>query len=154
MAEINNFTIVRNGYNPAEVDRKIEALNNEIKRLDELLEAYSSQVSSMNTQYVNLLKRYQNITSDLSQKEKAAVDIKRMALKEANAVVEKARQNGEEIERQAWYKGEKIIRDSCKYADDVKVYKEKLSGLLIDFLKLLEECEDPILPDSVDFLEK
>ena len=82
------FRMMKNGYDRFAVDDAIERYQSEIEALEKKLDLYSRQVETA-TEQLNMIKsRYQSLVTELAVKEKAADDISRMALKEANLTID------------------------------------------------------------------
>ncbi|MBR0138315.1 MAG: DivIVA domain-containing protein [Erysipelotrichaceae bacterium] len=118
MSEINRFNLVRNGYDCYQVDNELDRLNFQIQSLNEKIVMYQNQIDNINNNFVTLKKRYQMLVSELSMKEKAADDVARIALKEANAIFENAQSNADKIIQQSIVDAQAIIEQVQQYNDE------------------------------------
>ncbi|MBQ4253224.1 MAG: DivIVA domain-containing protein [Erysipelotrichaceae bacterium] len=118
MSEINRFNLVRNGYDCYQVDNELDRLNFQIQSLNEKIVMYQNQIDNINNNFVTLKKRYQMLVSELSMKEKAADDVARIALKEANAIFENAQNNADKIIQQSIVDAQAIIEQVQQYNDE------------------------------------
>lgn len=96
------FRVMKNGYDRFAVDDAVDRYVREIDSLKKQLDLTSRQIQSANEQLAVIRQRYQTLVSELTVKEKAADDIARLALKEANTIIETAaEQRGRDCERSA-----------------------------------------------------
>jgi cell division initiation protein len=100
MAEIK-FETMRNGYNRYQVDDKISQLTEEIDSLQTKLSLYSNRLDEVEKQSAMYKEKYLALAGEIRVKEKAAEDIARIALKEANIIVQTANDNADVIVREA-----------------------------------------------------
>ena len=91
MSELRRFNLVSNGYDCYQVNNEIDRLEYHIQELNEKIMMYQKQVETVNNQFTMIKKRYQLLVSELSMREKQADDVARLALKEANSMIEDAK---------------------------------------------------------------
>lgn len=95
------FRIMKQGYDRFAVDDALERLQFELDAKEKQLQSYTKQIEFANEQ-LNLIKeRYQSLVSELNVREKAADDIARLALREANTVISSAQNNADSIVKEA-----------------------------------------------------
>ena len=150
MSEINRFNLVRNGYDYYQVDNELDRLNFQIQSLNEKIVMYQNQIDNINNNFVTLKKRYQVLVSELSMKEKAADDVARIALKEANAIFENAQNNADKIIQQSIVDAQAIIEQVQQYNEDsfaqLKKIREELMNSVAK-IDALQPVEIPVIPD-------
>lgn len=95
------FRVMKNGYDRFAVDDAVDRYVREIDSLKKQLDLTSRQIQSANEQLAVIRQRYQTLVSELTVKEKAADDIARLALKEANTIIETAQNNADAIVSEA-----------------------------------------------------
>ncbi len=146
------FRIMKNGYDRFAVDDAIERYQNEIENLEKKLELYSRQVETA-TDQLNMIKtRYQSLVTELAVKEKAADDISRMALKEANSIIDTAQNNADSIVREALSTARLILVDVSRLTSEISGMKAEVKNQLTTLQKSLDEFTIPPLP-ALEWLE-
>lgn len=123
---MKGFSIVRKGYNPEEVDRRI-------KELENMLEYYKERESAINKAVVNAEITAENIIEDAKVKAK---DIEREALNRLHEIKDKAILTKEKLE---------IFQK--KYNILIQDYLVTLrSDELVDLFNQLEDISDFLEP--------
>lgn len=146
------FRIMKNGYDRFAVDDAIERYQNEIEALEKKIDLYSRQVETA-TEQLNMIKmRYQSLVTELSVKEKAADDISRMALKEANSIIDTAQNNADSIVREALSTARLILVDVSRLTSEISGMKSDVRTQLTSLMKSLDEFTLPTLP-ALEWLE-
>ena len=146
------FRIMKNGYDRFAVDDAIDRYQNEIEALEKKLDLYSRQVETA-TEQLNMIKtRYQSLVTELSVKEKAAEDISRMALKEANSIIDTAQNNADSIVREALSTARLILVDVSRLTSEISGMKSDVRSQLTSLMKSLDEFTLPALP-ALEWLE-
>ena len=140
MSENSSFDIVRNGYDPGQVSRKINAMQSQVDSLNDLVLTYKGQIEKVSAQFKTLRDRYQELVSELTMREKAADDVTRLALREANSVIENAQRNADAIIE--------------SYNDESNRRKGELKAHLEQFIETLNGCEAPEAPDLDSLVKK
>lgn len=146
------FRIMKNGYDRFAVDDAIERYQTEIEALEKKLDLYSRQVETA-TEQLNMIKsRYQSLVTELAVKEKAADDISRMALKEANSIIDTAQNNADSIVREALSTARLILVDVSRLTSEISGMKSEVRNQLTTLQKSLDEFTIPALP-ALEWLE-
>ncbi|HQB32223.1 MAG TPA: DivIVA domain-containing protein [Erysipelotrichaceae bacterium] len=146
MNELRRFNLVANGYDCYQVNSEIDRLEYHIQELNERILIYQNQIETVNNQFAMIKKRYQLLVSELSMREKQADDVARLALKEANSMIDEARYNADCIIEEA-------VLEVQQYVDTVKEYSKASSDArkqlteavaqLMEKLKLHDEIQLP-----------
>ncbi|MBE6108134.1 MAG: cell division protein DivIVA [Erysipelotrichaceae bacterium] len=146
------FRMMKNGYDRFAVDDAIERYQSEIEALEKKLELYGRQVETA-TEQLNMIKtRYQSLVTELAVKEKAADDISRMALKEANSIIDTAQNNADSIVREALSTARLILVDVSRLTSEISGMKSEVRTQLTSLMKSLDEFTIPALP-ALEWLE-
>lgn len=146
------FRIMKNGYDRFAVDDTIERYQSDLDDLERKLAIYSKQMESA-TEQLNMIKsRYQMLVNELAAKEKASEDISRIALKEANTIIDTAQNNADSIIREALATARLILVDVSRLSNEVKGMKTDVHDQLVSLLKSLDEFKLPTLP-AFEWLE-
>ena len=135
MNELRRFNLVANGYDCYQVNSEIDRLEYLIQELNQRILIYQNQIETVNNQFAMIKKRYQLLVSELSMREKQADDVARLALKEANSMIDEARQNADNIIEEA-------VLEVQQYVDTIKEYNKissEAKNQLTDAIELLKE---------------
>lgn len=147
MSELKGFDIVRNGYDPNQVLTEMERLQTQINTLNEKILIYQSQIETVSNQFKTLRQRYQALVSEIAMREKAADDVARLALREANSVIENAQRNADDIIAEAVFKAESLLEEVSSYNDEAGKVKAELKDRMTEFISILEKYDLPEKPD-------
>ena len=139
MSEKVRFDIVRNGYDPTQVNKVIDLLQNQITTLTGQLNQCVTQMKAMNEQYNQVNGRYQTIVSELQMREKAADEVARLTLKEANTVIDTARKNADAITQEAVVTARSLIANAQLYNQQAQAVKKYLINQLEAIIEQLEQ---------------
>ncbi len=148
MAQESRFDIVRAGYDPVQVEDELNRLHKQIDSLTGKLNSYQDQIELVDTQFQAIKQRYQMLINELSMREKAADDVTRIALKEANSVIETAQNNADSIINEAILAAQKILTDVQQYNNESFAIKQGLKKEMLNFISILDKYEFPKLEES------
>lgn len=135
--------MMKNGYDRYEVDDAISQRDLQISTLNTQLESNRMQMTHVTEQLMNIKQRYQTLISELSIREKAADDISRLALKEANRIIYTAQNNADSIVREALSTARIVLTDMAKLGKEATDMKAGMQEQLNVLLETLEEFELP-----------
>ncbi|MDP3306562.1 MAG: DivIVA domain-containing protein [Erysipelotrichaceae bacterium] len=151
-APTNRFRVLKQGYDRFEVDRTIEQMTLELDDLKSRLDLYMKQ-SESSSQQLNLIKqRYQTLIGELNIREKAADEIARLALKEANRIIDTAQNNADSIVREALSTARIILVEIARISQDANEVKSELKEKLDALSRSIEDLEIPVVP-KMEFLK-
>jgi cell division initiation protein len=151
-ASANRFRVLKQGYDRFEVDRTIEQMTLELDDLKSRLDLYMKQ-SESSSQQLNLIKqRYQTLIGELNIREKAADEIARLALKEANRIIDTAQNNADSIVREALSTARIILVEIARISQDANEVKSELKEKLDALSRSIEDLEIPVVP-KMEFLK-
>lgn len=129
------FKIVKKGYDPKEVDVRCKELEAEIIRLQDLLSKAGTAISKMKKDMDSTVNRYSKINKELQMREETVEEISRLALKEANQIIEKAQRNADIIVRQATLVARDLLMEVQKAANETEEIREEI----LDRIKFLQQ---------------
>jgi cell division initiation protein len=147
------FRLMKNGYDRFAVDDTVDRLSFENDTMHQQLETYRSQINHAGEQLSQIKNRYQALISELTVREKAADDIARLALKEANTIIDTAQNNADTIVREALSTARLLLTEIARIGNDAKDVKEEMQLKLLALAKALEEFEIPAIP-AADLIKK
>lgn len=141
------FDTMKNGYNRYQVDDYIHSLAEEIESLRKKLECNNVMMERLSKEKDDLEKKYKEVSDNLYIKEQAAGEMARMAMKEANMIVDTANQNAETIIKEALMMARGILLDISRLGNEVRDMKGNMQEELERIREALENFETPAIPD-------
>lgn len=140
------FRISKHGYDRFSVDDTLDRLTFERESLKQQLDTYGRQITEANEQLASIKTRYQNLVSELGVREKAADDIARLALKEANSVIASAQNNADSIVREALSTARMVLVEIARISKEAKVIKHEMHDQLEALTQALNSFVIPVIP--------
>ena len=141
------FDTMKNGYNRYQVDDYIHSLAEEIESLRKKLECNNVMMERLSKEKDDLEKKYKELSDNLYNKEQAAGEMARMAMKEANMIVDTANQNAETIIKEALMMARGILLDISRLGNEARDMKGNMQEELERIREALENFETPAIPD-------
>lgn len=142
------FRLMKNGYDRFAVDDTVDRLFFENETMRQQLDSYRNQVDHAANQFSQIKSRYQALVSELTIREKAADDIARLALKEANTIIDTAQNNADTIVREALSTARMLLTEIARIGQDAKDVKVEMQMKLQALQKALEDFEIPAIPSA------
>lgn len=143
------FTTMKQGYNRYEVDTHVKRLEEEIEDLNLKLRLYKSKTEELMFSKSELLEKYNELVQTLQIREKASDDVSRMAIREANAVIEKAHKNAEFILQEAFVSARLILLEVSKLGGATNELKGQLKEKVDKLSEIIEDFHDfPTIDES------
>jgi len=147
------FRIMKKGYDRFAVDDTIDRMRFDLENQKAQLASYMKQAEMANEQ-LNLIKqRYQSLISELNVREKAADDIARLALREANTVISSAQNNADSIVQEALSTAKLVLVEIARISKDAKDVKTDMQAQLQALAASLEAFSVPTVP-AIQILDK
>ena len=141
------FDTMKNGYNRYQVDDYIHSLAEEIESLRKKLECNNVMMERLSKEKDDLEKKYKEVSDNLYIKEQAAGEMARMAMTEANMIVDTANQNAETIIKEALMMARGILLDISRLGNEARDMKGNMQEELERIREALENFETPAIPD-------
>lgn len=148
MADIPKFKLMKNGYNRYEVDELVEKLLKETEEARQQVENYRRLTEQASTQLAVVKDRYQKLVAEITVREKAADDISRLALKEANGIINTAQLNADSIVKEALFTARSMLSEIARIANDASEVKSDMQEQLNALQKSLDDFVIPIAMDE------
>ena len=140
------FRIMKQGYDRFAVDDALERLQIELDAKEKQLQSYTKQIEFANEQ-LNLIKeRYQSLVSELNVREKAADDIARLALREANTVISSAQSNADSILKEALSTAKLVLTEIARISKDAQGLREDMLQKVHQLTESIEAFQVPKIP--------
>ena len=147
------FRIMKNGYDRFAVDDAIHDYHARLEMMEKQLELYQKQMNETREQLEAVRLRYKTLVSELAVKEKAADEIARLALKEANAIIDTAQNNANSIVQEALSTARLVLVELANLSRSATGMKEEMKQQLDALMKSIDEFEFPPIP-PMDWLNE
>ncbi|MGX8851345.1 DivIVA domain-containing protein [Amedibacillus sp. YH-ame10] len=147
------FDTMKKGYNRYQVDDYIQSMQLQLSSLQEKIEKAYQLRDSYEQEANDYKKLYDGICENLNVKEKAAFDMTRMAMKEANLIVETAHKNADVIVRESLMMAREVLSEIARVGKEANILKGNMKEDLAKISQALDEFETPQIPD-MDLLKK
>ncbi len=147
MSELRRFNLVPTGYDCYQVNNEIDRLEYRINELNEKILMYQNQIETVNNQFAMIKKRYQMLVSELSMREKQADDVARLALKEANSMLDEAQNNADNIIKEAILEVESYIEQLRDYDVKATEARRQVKDAMAELMEKLNAYDNIVLPN-------
>ena len=147
------FDTIKNGYNRYQVEDYIQTQKLQMESLQKKLEKANLLKEELTREYQELESRYRDVCENLEVKEKAADEMTRMAMKEANMIVDTAHRNADAIVKEALMMARGILMEVARLGDEANDLKGSMRKELQKITQALDDFETPEIPD-LDLLKK
>lgn len=147
------FDTMKNGYNRYQVDDYVQMLQLQLDALQKKLDKEALVSERLQREKAELEKKYRDVSDNLHVKEQAASEMARMAMKEANVIVDTANQNAEAIVKEALLMARGILLDIARLGNEANDLKGSMREELQKISEALDNFETPVIPD-MELLKK
>ena len=147
------FDTMKNGYNRYQVVDYIQTQKLQMESLQKKLEKANLLKEEITREYQELETRYRDVSENLEVKEKAADEMTRMAMKEANMIVDTAHRNADAIVKESLMMARGILMEVARLGDEANDLKGSMRKELQKITQALDDFETPEIPD-LDLLKK
>ena len=147
------FDTMKNGYNRYQVEDYIQTQKLQMESLQKKLEKANLLKEELTREYQELETRYRDVSENLEVKEKAADERTRMAMKEANMIVDTAHRNADAIVKESLMMARGILMEVARLGDEANDLKGSMRKELQKITQALDDFETPEIPD-LDLLKK
>ena len=147
------FDTMKNGYNRYQVEDYIQTQKLQMESLQKKLEKANLLKEELTREYQELETRYRDVSENLEVKEKAADEMTRMAMKEANMIVDTAHRNADAIVKESLMMARGILMEVARLGDEANDLKGSMRKELQKITQALDDFETPKIPD-LDLLKK
>lgn len=148
-----SFDTMKNGYNRYQVDDYISLLCSENEELKKKQTVLLKQVEEMEKELAEKQQEYDKVVENLAIREKAAGEMARIAMKEANMVVDTAQKNADAIVKESLIMARGILLDIARLGNEANELKGSMRDELRQLEAALDEFETPNIP-NMDLLKK
>ncbi|WP_323611285.1 DivIVA domain-containing protein [Erysipelothrix enhydrae] len=148
MSHKPKFRVMRQGYDRFEVDQMITNLEHDKTILTKQIELYQKQVESLQEQRDIIKKRYQQLVSESGVREKAAEEMSRLALREANSIIDTAYMNADMIVREAMSTSRQVLVEIARISNESNELRDELKEKLLELEVAIDDLTLPDAPNS------
>lgn len=148
MSHKPKFRVMRQGYDRFEVDQMITNLEHDKTILTKQIELYQKQVESLQEQRDIIKKRYQQLVSESGVREKAAEEMSRLALREANSIIDTAYMNADMIVREAMSTSRQVFVEIARISNESNELRDELKEKLMELEVAIDDLTLPDAPNS------
>ncbi|AZK44156.1 MULTISPECIES: DivIVA domain-containing protein [Erysipelothrix] len=148
MSHKPKFRVMRQGYDRFEVDQMIANLEHDKTILTKQIELYQKQVESLQEQRDIIKKRYQQLVSESGVREKAAEEMSRLALREANSIIDTAYMNADMIVREAMSTSRQVLVEIARISNESNELRDELKEKLMELEVAIDDLTLPDAPNS------
>ena len=138
---LEKFSHEANGYSRSEVNQFISNVITETEDIVLRCQSQRDEIIELKKQ----LEHYKNIEDTLKvaimRAEKMSDDIKRMANRESEAIINQAKENASKIVNEALLRANDIDKNTEQLKKNIDVFKNKLRLILKQQLKVVDEIE-------------
>lgn len=147
------FDTMKNGYNRYQVDDYMQTQKLQMDALQKKLESVNRELEMLRQKKKVLENEYRKLNDNLHIKESAASEMARMAMKEANMIVDTANQNADTIIKEALMMARGILMEIARLGDEANDMKSSMKEELHKIEEALDDFETPAIP-KMDLLKK
>lgn len=138
---------MRQGYDRFEVDKAIREFQRTQDNLEQELALNKNHIQTLLEQRDGITKRYNQLIKDISIREKAAEEMARLALREANSIIETAYSNADLIVREAMSTARQLLIEISRISSQSQEIRVELSEKVEDLQDILQGLEFPEIPN-------
>ncbi len=146
------FAIKRKGYDVRAVDDYFFTYGNELDDMTKQKESAEKELAELKEKYEKLFEDYSTLKGEIEAREKAADEISRVALKEANKIVDTANRNADSIVKEALATARQILVEMSNLGNEAIYMKRHVKERLDRLARVIDEFSLPDIP-SLDCLE-
>ena len=134
---MDNFSEVPDGYDKKEVNSFVDYV---IKKTQDNIEVIKSQQEEIN-KLQNIIEGYRTSQGNIDYLKSEIENIKTSAYKEADIILERAKQNADKIVNDALIKTEKLNLQKEELNRTIHIYKKKIRTTLMEQLDMIDDIE-------------
>ncbi len=147
MSEETKFRIMRQGYDRFEVDKAMREMAYQSDLYVKELALQKQKIATLVSQRDNLNLRLEKMNKDIGIRERAAEEMARLALREANSIIETAYTNADLIVREALSSARQLLVEISRISTESQDIKEDLNNKIFTLYGVLQGLEFPEVPN-------
>lgn len=138
---------MREGYDRFEVDQTLSELEAKNLQLQRQLAIHKKQVDALQEQRDNINKRHTQLLGEVAVRERAAEEMSRLALREANSIIDNAHRNADMIVREAMSTARQILVEIARISNESSSLRIELKDKLVHLENVINDLDLPDAPD-------
>ena len=146
------FKVKYKGYEVRSVDQYVYTTNKELEDTKKALSETELALNELKQKYEALSQEHSKLQSEIATREKAADEISRIALKEANVIVETANRNADSIVKESLLTARQILVEMSNLGNEAIYLKKHVKEKMKCLSDVIEQFNLPDLP-SIDCLD-
>lgn len=139
---------MRQGYDRFEVDKTIAKFQEDKENLEQKLNLCQNRITKLESSRDGIDDQYRKLLREITIREKAAEEMARLALREANTIIETAYGNADLIVREAMSTARQLLVEISRITNESQELREELSTKVVSLHSILQELEFPEIPKS------
>lgn len=139
---------MRQGYDRFEVDKTIAKFHEDKENLEQKLSLCQNRIKALESSRDGIDDQYRKLVKEINIREKAAEEMARLALREANTIIETAYGNADLIVREAMSTARQLLVEISRITNESQELREELSTKVVSLHSILQELEFPEIPKS------
>lgn len=146
------FKIKYKGYDARAVDEYFYRNGNQLDEMQKRAETAEKELAELKQSYEKLVEEHTTLKNNIESRERAADEISRIALKEANTIVETANRNADSIVKEALATARQILVEMSNLGNEAIFLKKHVKERMDRLAKVIDDFTLPNIP-SLDCLE-
>lgn len=152
----HSFKLRHRGYDIIEVDSFLRAQQEAHAVITQELDRLRTSYQDVSNKLAALQETHQTLLQDLTVREKAADEVTRIALKEANIVVETAQRNADSIVKESLQTARQILVEMSNLGNEAIYLKRDVRKKVEHLREVIEQFTLPNIPslDCLDLIDE
>lgn len=146
------FKIKYKGYDVRAVDEYFFQNSTKLEEAVHRAEVAENELKDIKEKYQKLLEEHTAVVNSIEAREKAADEISRIALKEANFIVETANRNADSIVKEALATARQILVEMSNLGNEAIFLRKHVKQRMERLAKVIDDFTLPNIP-NLDCLE-
>lgn len=139
---------VRKGYDPVQVDALLSKVILDLENSQDEIDKLKNEIERLNSDNKSLKEQIEQCGEEIKQREKALDELNRIALREANLIVQAAQKNANSIVEEALTSARFILQEIARIEAEAYGVRDKVKILGSSLVDVAENFELPDLPYS------
>lgn len=150
------FKVKYKGYDVRSVDEFVFTSSKELEDTKTKLSEVELTLKELNEKYEAICKEHETLKNEIETREKAADEISRIALKEANVIVETANRNADSIVKESLATARQILVEMSNLGNEAIFLKKHVKERMERLAVVIEQFTLPNIPslDCLDLVEE
>ncbi|MFI3283671.1 MAG: DivIVA domain-containing protein [Erysipelotrichaceae bacterium] len=152
MGEDKKFKLMKNGYDRFQVDDYVKQTQEELQQLKEGWDYKTKELARLEQRLNQLQLAYDKLQGEYQIKDQLSDEISRIALSEANTIIQGASNNADTIIKEALTSAKVILTELAYTVKMTKDARNQMKDKINDILQKIDDFETIQLP-NLEWLE-